>query len=130
MKETSSKLNTALVIASIVAFIFLPKIVEWIFSPIVICTLILAYLIYEMLIDLIKKQYRTTTYIVTTEIMGIIVWIVLSYILFTMDCKGINFEELMVKQYHFSVVRIAFSVIVCIRVFLKGERFDKNKKVI
>jgi|SRR5665647_1140037 len=131
MKKNKSNLITALVTTFIVMLLYLPEIVKWQFITIIIILVFtLTYLLYELLIDLIKKQYTTKKYIVSTEIIGIIAWAVICYIYFSsININVISYYFLVVLQSYVPVAQIIFIVMVYIRGFLKGERFHKNKEM-
>lgn len=131
MKKNKSNLITALVTTFIVMLLYLPEIVKWQFITIIIILVFtLTYLLYELLIDLIKKQYTTKKYIVSTEIIGIIAWAVICYIYFSStNINVISYYFLVVLQSYVPVAQIIFIVMVYIRGFLKGERFHKNKEM-
>ena len=122
----------SLIIVLFVLLLFLPKIIDLIPSEeikysiiIIFSTLVLLLLIYLAYSDIRKKEYTTTMYIVLLDIIGIISYVYIGYVILT-NSKEAGFDVVLQKNNTYTVGLVSLLCILILLRYLKSEKFIKR----
>jgi hypothetical protein len=132
MRINKRNLLISVVVILFILLLFLPKIIDLIPSVEVkfvvvsiLASLTLIFMIIETYQDITKKQFTTTVFIVLSDIIQIVAFLVLGYLSFR-SYDVINIEAVLTKNdARMLAIMLIFGANL-VRTFLKSQRFEKK----